>query len=342
MNENGAREIGEYELYLEKISAIIHVPPEIGAILYIVEWYLVYVIVYLMSGSWIIGTKVFEILDIIPFIIALVVGWGLLYIRKSYINTSNKLKFLLKDTTYEELFNKMIRRRMAVITYVVFALFAIVCAIHSFFSQDGTTFHYQYGLAAKIFIVHNLIWYLVIGIPVLAELVSLIFGVVSFPYFISKGIQYDVISAIEPYRCGGLRPVGELCFSGGFVYFAGLTLYTALFYNLQIMNILVFIMWFVGLLIFLAPQYFVYKILNNYKINMLKEITSQINEESKLSNLICGKITEKNALSLFTLMILFTEVEKMHVYPFDLKTCRDFLFVAIIPLIINIISIFHR
>ena len=337
MNENNVHEIEGYKLYLEKISAVIHVPPEIGAILYIAEWYMVYGIVYLMSGSWVMDTNTFERVDVIPFFLAPVVGWGSLYVKRSYINTSKELEFLLDDSSYKELSNKMVRRWVVAITYVSFALFAIVCAVCSFFGPDGTSV--QYGLAGQIFMVHNLLWYLVIGIPVLAELVSLLFGVVWSPHLISKGVLPDAINAIEPYRCGGLRPIGELCFSGGVVYFLGLTLYTVIFYNLPIMNILVAIMWVVGFSMFVAPQYYAYKLLRDRKRVILKEITSQIHEENKIDALINGRATEGHAIRLFSLMILFTEVEKMRVCPFDLKASKEFLFVAVIPIVVRITMI---
>jgi len=152
---------------------------------------------------------------------------------------------------------------------------------------------------------------------------------------------------IEPYRCAGLRPIGELYISGAFVYFSSLTIYTVLcyFYNppngewVSNMGLLIIaiLLWVVGILIFFIPVHMVHKLLRDYKREKLNKITSQIYEESKMQDLTNGGITEKDAISLYTLMFTFTEVEKMHEYPFDLKIWRDFLVIAVIPLIIQIV-----
>ena len=343
MTENSERGITEYKLYLEKISSIIHVSPKIGTLIFLAEWYLIYVIASLNSKHhWLLfHTTEFWIGDIIPLILVPTVGWGLLYLRKSYIRSSKKLKLLLEESAYKELFYSMIRRRLTIILCVIFALFAFADTILPLYGSLPPLIHdYAYckqDLAGRIYIIHNLIWFLVIGIPVLAEFVSLIFGIMLFPYLISKAIRYDAINPIEPYRRGGLRPVGELCFSGAFLYFLILIIFSLYFIITPMMNILVFIMWIVGILMFLAPLYKVHEILHKAKSNMLNNITSQINEESKMHDLINGRITEKDAISLYTLMFTFTEIEKMHEYPFDLKIWRDFLVIAIIPLIIQLV-----
>lgn len=336
--ENATRDVKIYKFYLEKISSIIHVSPKIGAVLYIVEWYIIYGIVYLISGSWIWGSKEFEIVELFPFFLTILIGWGLLYVKTSYINTSRKLKPLLNDGTYNQLFNKMMRKQVTLFIYILFAIIIIACAIYSFLSPDGVA--YNYGVAGKLFIIHNCLWYLFIGGPVVSELISLIISVIFLPNLISKGIQDEAINPIEPYRCGGMRPIGELFLSGLLIYFLALTLYSVLFIQeVLIMSYLLYFMWGVGIFLFFIPQYSIKKLLSDYKKNKLIDITNSIHAEKKMNNLINGKTTEKNAITLFALMTLFTEIEKMHEYPFDLKILSDFLILSIIPLIINLIMV---
>lgn len=336
MTENSESGITEYKLYLEKISSIIHVSPEIGTLIFLAEWYLIYVIVYFMDTSWLFH----GIFNIVPGLLIITLGWGLLYVRKSYIRSSKNLKFLLDESTYRELFDKMIRRRLTVIIYVTFCLLGLIPLYLGIISGMDS-------IAAWIFVVHMVIWFLVLGWPVFSEFFSLIVSVICFPYWISKGIRYDVIMPIEPYRRAGFRPIGELYFSGAFVYFSSLTIYSVLcyFYNphngewVSNMGLLIIaiILWVVGILIFFIPVHFVHKLLRDYKRKMLNTITSQIYEESKMHDLTNGRITERDAISLYTLMFTFTEIEKMHEYPFDLKIWRDFLVIAIIPLIIQLV-----
>ena len=60
INENTKCDVKNDDLYLERITSIFNVPTAIGVVIFIVEWYIVYIIVYHMSGSWIWGTKEFE------------------------------------------------------------------------------------------------------------------------------------------------------------------------------------------------------------------------------------------------------------------------------------------
>lgn len=334
MTENSENGITEYKLYLEKISSIIHVSPKIGTLIFLAEWYLVYVIVCIMKTSVLFP----GIFNIVPGLLIITLGWGLLYVRKIYIRSSKNLKFLLDESTYRELFDKMIRRRLTVIIYVTFCLLGFYALYLGIKEMPS--------IASWIFVVHMVIWFVVLGWPVFSEFISLIVSVISFPYWISKGIRYDVIMPIEPYRRAGFRPIGELYFSGAFVYFSSLTIYSVLCYVYNFPNggnmgllIIAIILWVVGILIFFIPVHFVHKLLRDYKRKMLNKITSQIYEESKMHDLTNGRITERDAISLYTLMFTFTEIEKMHEYPFDLKIWRDFLVIAVIPLIIQIVIV---
>ena len=123
MNEYSESGIAEYKLYLEKISSIIHVSPEIGTLIFLAEWYLVYIIVCIMMNK----PGLFHwIFNIVSGLLIITLGWGLLYVRKSYICSSKNLKILLYESTYRELFDKMIRRWLTVIIYVTFCLLGLI------------------------------------------------------------------------------------------------------------------------------------------------------------------------------------------------------------------------
>jgi len=241
MRENNKTMTKDTRLYLERITFN---KPKIGAILYIVEWYIIYAIVYLMTGFWkLFNNATFELEDLIPFILVILVGWGLISIRDTYIKSSNEIKLLLKENTHKDLLDNMIRARFSIIIYIIFACFAIYRSYQAIFIKSFD--YYQHDLGGQIYIIHNLIWYLIIGLPVLAELVSLVISVVNFPSLVEDGVKCEKINPIEPHRCGGMRPIGELFLSVITIYFLILILYSAVFLyeGETAMRILVYIMW---------------------------------------------------------------------------------------------------
>jgi len=335
------------KLYLEKIT---YNRPKIGAILYVVEWYIVYAIVYLMSGSWkLFGNETFKIKDLIPFMLVLIVGLGLLSIRDSYIKASNELKSLLRENAHKEMLDKMIRPKLSICIYIVFSIFALYRTFQAIFIESFA--YYQQDLGGQIYIIHNLLWYLIIGLPILAEFVSIVIGVVIFPNLVEENVKCEKINPIEPYRCGGMRPIGELFLTTVTTYFFILILYNEVFLceGETSMRILVYIMWVLGVFIFTIHQLKIHRILKNYKKQSLTTLKSEIEtqreliyklKDSKYENINQNDSIEKHAIVLSTLMSLFIEIEKMRDYPFDLGIIRNFLILILLPILIEILKMY--
>jgi len=209
---------------------------------------------------------------------------------------------------------------------------------------SGSLEYLQAGRGTTTIIIgciqHLFFWPIIFG-----DFITMIISITRLPNRIKKYV--GELKPLDPDRCGGLKPIGDLCMVITIIYFLCITLYSLLQsqrlmaedVNLVIrMAIVYFVMWLLGILVFMIPQYSVHIHMVEVKRKYLQQT---MQEFEKAMETEANSIEEELLLQLklSNNINFFNEIEKMREYPFDDATLKKLIGVAVIPIGTKMISL---
>lgn len=156
-----------------------------------------------------------------------------------------------------------------------------------------------------------------------------------------------IIQPLNPDKCGGLKPIGDLCLDINLlIFFAGIGL--AIYYHIAPQEIspylLIFILGYLALSIFLFffPLSEAHGAMKYYKDQLLDDLSKRLNlEYKKMQDQIREKGIEVNYTKLDRLEKIekiYQKAELMPIWPFDKNTLTTFSYRVMFPVVLVIID----
>lgn len=198
--------------------------------------------------------------------------------------------------------------------------------------------------------IRYLIWILVY-VPILTGFFATFIGInVRFPLGIrNTDLNLDFS---DHWRRGGMKPIGELMLHSSQVYFLVLTVGTFIPIIITLQGIPAQVgvgtitvtsgAWVLGLLFFFVPQIVIKNRVRKEKEKKIKELRELMEAEGKTPDgFIDAEPTDtEEAIKYIHRYVQFDHAHKMKEYPFDIGTFTDMIKVGLIPLVIQLFTIF--
>lgn len=346
------------ELWIEKITRKLKFnalgkklfnKPELGPFLYL--WFfffidngLMKIFDYIRFGHtfWSVSP-----ISIIASLIGLTFGvWAIVELRNKYYSTIDELKKndLIKKNSFMP---PIMPWHVKVIIYFL-GLIMLLSVIWNHASEivfypehigDFTLSYigiFHFGWLSGI--VYSIIW-VAIYLPIIVEFVSIFFGIF-LPWIFKSKKVFNKIKFSDPHLFGGLEPIGNLFKLTSSIYFGGLTIYLIQawlgYWKFGPYSISFFLGgWILGFVLFFIPQISIHNFMKSNKRRIKIEAMTRIQKESsdEFSFLFPRKFkNNKEAFNYIYDYLEFSHADKLKVYPFDMRTLRDLMLTAIIPI----------
>lgn len=245
--------------------------------------------------------------------------------KDSEKDTEDKIKFL-------DQFEKNLNSKIGVICGVIFVCIflwgvAYVPGIRPFLGDLLNKIDWLHLLAFAIFLLF-FGFYLYIGGMILYKMY------VTAKYVRKISQEFDLsIQILHPDKCGGLKPIGDLCLSNSFIlivmgiYFA-IAIAIALgqqYLFAYVLGLLIVIAF--SILAFIWPVYYVHKIMLKEKIKTLEILDRIVSDHiPMISKPEKIELSENNKIKEYeVLQDQYKEVEEFKTWPFDTSIWRKFI-----------------
>ena len=301
---------------------------------------------FIFGWSWLTVRPLQETLSVGLSFAGLAYGiWAVRFLNRAYDRTTSHFKISLQNADMAPALDvgpsHRLRRRFLAMAVIGFTIYY---ALNSIRVVQDTSLIGDYTrstwLTQGFLNVGFAVLELGIFVLILVDLFSVWIDIFSLPKRIIDRMRK--VDILDPSKCGGLRPIGELALASSSVYFVGILMYNVLtaFAHFTPGTMAIFAGgWVLGCAFFVIPQLRVHRFMQGQKRLLMDEITRTLRdfEESWDSEALEGKDIQHH-VRILHLYVRLNQVDRMGEFPFDARILKQVTLLALIPVATNILA----